>query len=60
MKINPTKTLTALLVVVSSLMLPALHAGDAFKPFPAPAWVLKDVDGKTATSDQLKGSKPSA
>ena len=55
MKIIPANTLIALLIAVSSLALPALHAEDAFKSFPAPAWVLQDVDGKTVSSDQVKG-----
>jgi thiol-disulfide isomerase/thioredoxin len=55
MKIIPAKALAALITVVSSVVLPALHAEDAFKSFPAPAWVLQDVDGKTVSSDQVKG-----
>jgi thiol-disulfide isomerase/thioredoxin len=45
----------ALIFAAVSLALPILHAEDAFKPFPAPAWTLHDVDGGTVNSEQLKG-----
>jgi thiol-disulfide isomerase/thioredoxin len=48
-------TLTALLIVSSSLAVPALRADDAFKPFPMPAWTMNDVDGKSVASSELKG-----
>jgi peroxiredoxin len=49
----------ALLLAVAALSLAAspgalLEAGPV-KPVAAPAWSLKDVDGKVVTSDQFKG-----
>ena len=44
--------------LVLGLLLPAiasLRAANDFKPIPAPAWQLKDVDGKVVSSDQFKG-----
>jgi peroxiredoxin len=40
-----------------SLLLTAaiLRAADDFKPTPAPAWQLKDVNGKVVSFDQFKG-----
>jgi thiol-disulfide isomerase/thioredoxin len=42
--------LGTLLLAVSSL-----RAANDFKPMPAPAWQLKDVDGKVVSSEQFKG-----
>jgi len=33
----------------------ALRAASEVKPSPAPAWKLKDVDGKTVSSDEFRG-----
>src|SRR5664280_1219909 len=55
MKIMRPGPLAALFIAASSLALPTLHADDGFKPFPAPAWTLQDVNGKAVSSDQLKG-----
>lgn len=40
---------------VMLLVGPALRAADDFKPVPAPAWKLNDVDGKAVSFDQFKG-----
>jgi thiol-disulfide isomerase/thioredoxin len=45
----------ALTLAATSLALPSLCADDDFKPVPAPAWTLKDVEGQAVSSDQLKG-----
>ena len=55
MKIICSNPLAALIIGVSLLAWPSLRAADSFKPFAAPAWTLPDVDGKTVSSDQLKG-----
>jgi peroxiredoxin len=55
MKTNRPDSIAFLIAAVFSLVLPGLHAEDGFKPFPAPAWTLQDVDGKSVTSEQLKG-----
>jgi len=34
---------------------PLLRAADDFKPAPAPAWQLKDVNGTVVSFDQFKG-----
>ena len=47
--------LIVLALAATSLALPPLCAGADFKPGPAPAWTLKDVDGKAISSEQLKG-----
>jgi thiol-disulfide isomerase/thioredoxin len=53
---NLLQTASATLLIGSlSFAAPLLCADDAFKPFPMPAWTLKDVDGKPVTSDELKG-----
>jgi peroxiredoxin len=46
--------LLALAFAAASLALTSC-ADDDFKPGPAPAWTLKDVEGQTVSSDQLKG-----
>jgi thiol-disulfide isomerase/thioredoxin len=52
------KNIRALFVVLTcvaaSLSLPSC-AADNFKPGPAPAWTLTDVDGRSISSDQFKG-----
>ena len=48
-------TSVTLLMISLSFAAPVLRAVDAFKPFPMPSWTLKDVDGKSVTSDELKG-----
>jgi thiol-disulfide isomerase/thioredoxin len=55
MKTIRIHTLAALAVAVLGVSLPALQADDSFKSFPAPTWVLKDVSGKTVSSEQFKG-----
>jgi peroxiredoxin len=55
MKIIPSNSLAALIIAAFSIALPILRAADGFKPFPAPAWTLKDVDGKSVGSAQFKG-----
>ena len=55
MKILRFRSLAARLLAVSVLAWTGLLAADGFKPFPAPAWTLQDVDGKAVSSDQLKG-----
>ncbi len=55
MKIICPNPLAALIVALSLLAWPGLRAEDGFKRFAAPAWTLQDVDGKTVSSDQLKG-----
>jgi thiol-disulfide isomerase/thioredoxin len=55
MKIISSNPLAALIIGVSLLAWPSLRAADGFKPFAAPVWTLQDVDGKTVSSDQLKG-----
>jgi peroxiredoxin len=47
--------LVALSLAATSLTLPSLCAENDFKPGPAPAWTLKDVDGQPVSSEQLKG-----
>jgi thiol-disulfide isomerase/thioredoxin len=44
-------------VLTLSLLLTALvlRAADDFKPIPAPAWQLKDVNGTVVSFDQFKG-----
>ncbi len=42
-------------MVLLNFAAPVLRAGDAFKPFPMPSWTLKDVDGKSISSDEFKG-----
>jgi peroxiredoxin len=55
MRTNRPDSIAFLIAAVFSLVLPGLHAEDGFKPFPAPAWTLQDVDGKSVNSEQLKG-----
>jgi len=43
------------MVISLGLAAPLLRAGEALKPFPMPAWTLKDVDGKPVSADELKG-----
>jgi peroxiredoxin len=44
-------------ILALSLLLtaPILRAADDFKPAPAPAWQLKDVNGTVVSFDQFKG-----
>ncbi len=44
-------------ILALSLLLtaPILRAADDFKPTPAPAWQLKDVNGTVVSFDQFKG-----
>jgi peroxiredoxin len=44
-----------LAVAAMVLVTPALRAADDFKPAPAPAWKLNDVDGKAVSFDHYKG-----
>jgi thiol-disulfide isomerase/thioredoxin len=55
MKTIRIHTLAALIIAVLGVSKPALQADDSFKSFPAPTWVLKDVSGKTVSSEQFKG-----
>jgi peroxiredoxin len=47
--------LSAVLAFSLLLTAPILRAADDFKPAPAPAWQLKDVNGTVVSSDQFKG-----
>jgi thiol-disulfide isomerase/thioredoxin len=55
MKTIRIHTIASLVIAALGVALPALQADDGFKPFPAPAWVLQDVGGKTVSSEQFKG-----
>jgi len=46
---------TGLAVAALVLLAPGLRAADDFKPAPAPAWTLNDVDGKAVSFEQYKG-----
>jgi len=54
---RPMKTviLRVIALVVLLLVPSALVRASPVKPVPAPAWKLKDVDGKVVTWDQFKG-----
>jgi peroxiredoxin len=43
------------LALLALSLAPAAAQAEPVKPVPAPAWKLKDVDGKVVTSDQFKG-----
>ena len=47
--------LSSALALSLLLTAPILRAGDDFKPAPAPAWQLKDVNGAVVSFDQFKG-----
>ena len=47
--------LSSALALSLLLTAPILRAGDDFKPAPAPAWQLKDVNGTVVSFDQFKG-----
>ena len=47
--------LSSVLALSLLLTAPILRAGDDFKPAPAPAWQLKDVNGTVVSFDQFKG-----
>jgi len=55
----PMKTSRSVLVALSLAAnqpdAASLCAENDFKPGPAPAWTLKDVDGQAVSSEQLKG-----
>jgi thiol-disulfide isomerase/thioredoxin len=56
MKSIRSRSLASLIVAAFSLAcLQVVHAEGGFKPFPAPAWTLQDVDGKPVSSSQLQG-----
>jgi peroxiredoxin len=55
MKTIRSNSLAALMIAALALVLPIVHAEDGFKPFPAPAWTLPDVNGKSVSSTQFKG-----
>jgi thiol-disulfide isomerase/thioredoxin len=58
MRIDVVRSVPSLLPpLVFCLILAAsvLRAEDAFKPFPMPAWTLKDVEGNPVASAELKG-----
>ena len=44
----------AALIALCAAPAPLLHSSTV-RPVPAPAWKLKDLDGKVVTSDQFKG-----
>jgi thiol-disulfide isomerase/thioredoxin len=47
--------LASLLLVCLGFAASALRGADDFKPFPMPAWTLKDVQGNPVSSADLKG-----
>lgn len=49
------KTLRILLGTFMLILMGAAVRAEPVKPTPAPAWKLKDVDGKVVRSDQFKG-----
>jgi len=53
---NPRHSLSAVLAIAALVLLaPGLRAAEDFKPAPAPAWKLNDVDGKAVSFEQYKG-----
>ena len=50
-----TRFPSTLLALSLLLTAPILRAADDFKPAPAPAWQLKDVNGTVVSFDQFKG-----
>ena len=51
----PHSIVTGLALAAAVLTAPVVRAADEFKPTPAPAWTLNDVDGKAVSFDQYKG-----
>jgi thiol-disulfide isomerase/thioredoxin len=49
------KTCRSLFALIVSFAVAALTFGEPVDPIPAPAWTLKDVDGKVVSSEQFKG-----
>ena len=52
---NSIRFLSTALALSLLLTAPILRAVDDFKPAPAPAWQLKDVNGMVVSFDQFKG-----
>jgi cytochrome oxidase Cu insertion factor (SCO1/SenC/PrrC family) len=50
-----SRFLSTALALSLLLTAPILRAADDFKPAPAPAWQLKDVNGTVVSFDQFKG-----
>ncbi len=49
------KSLRVLFAVAAALVVSALATAEPVAPQPAPAWQLKDVEGKLVSSEQFKG-----
>jgi peroxiredoxin len=52
---NSIRFFSTALALSLLLTAPLLRAADDFKPAPAPAWQLKDVNGTVVSFDQFKG-----
>ena len=56
LSMKPCHSLSVALAVAALVLLPPrLRAADDFKPVPAHAWKLNDVDGKAVSFEQFKG-----
>jgi thiol-disulfide isomerase/thioredoxin len=49
------KTFRSFFALIVSIAFTALVFGEPVAPIPAPTWSLKDVNGQTVSSEQLKG-----